>query len=124
MRSRVTGAREERNDDIDTTYPRSPGATPALPRSVEDLGRSYHDPAGLGTTLREVAAQAHRAVRAIDEATRAGGDPALDASDAMAELAALQPRIAQLQRRVEAGTHNRLASYLSALRREVETRLA
>lgn len=99
------------------------GPAPASARPHEDAGRSAHDPAGLGAALREFAMRAHRAVRAVDAVSRAGGDPARQAAGAVAELARLLPRIVQLQHRVGAAPGSRLASYLAALRREVERRL-
>ncbi len=84
-----------------------------------------YDPAGFGAALREVAARAHRAVRAL-EAT-SGREPAAataDDSDSLRELAELHPRIVQLQRCLDAESQHCLFSYLSALRREVELRLS
>jgi hypothetical protein len=95
------------------------------PIAVPVIGGSRdvrHDPAGFGAALREVAARAHRAVRALD-ATSARGAAAATADDSLRELAELHPRIVQLQRCLDAGTQQGLASYLSALRREVELRL-
>lgn len=99
------------------------GPAPASASPHEDAGRSAHDPAGLGAALRELATRAHRAVRTVDAVSRAGGDPARQATGALAELARLLPRIAQLQHRVGAAPGSRLTLYLAALRREVETRL-
>ena len=73
-------------------------------------------------TLRDLAARAHGAVRAIDAASGPGSDAA-QVADSLRDLAELHPRIVQLQRCVDAETQQGLASYLSALRREVEERL-
>jgi hypothetical protein len=80
------------------------------------------DPAGFGAALREVAARAHRAVRVLD-ATSGHGPLAATSEDSLRELAELHPRIVQLQRGLDADSQRGLASYLSALRREVERRL-
>jgi hypothetical protein len=95
---------------------------PVHARAVEGSRDVPHDPAGLGATLREVAARAHRAVRAIDGASKAGAAPE-QAAESLRELADLHPRIVQLQRRVDASSQEGLSLYLSALRREVEGRL-
>jgi hypothetical protein len=95
---------------------------PIHARAIEGSRDVPHDPAGLGATLREVAARAHRAVRAIDGASKAGAAPE-QAAESLRELADLHPRIVQLQRRVDASSHEGLSLYLSALRREVEGRL-
>jgi hypothetical protein len=95
---------------------------PVQARAIEGSGDAPHDPAGLGATLRELAVRAHRAVRAIDGAPKAGAAPA-QAADPFGELADLYPRIVQLQRCVDAGSQKDLGLYLSALRREVEGRL-
>ncbi len=95
---------------------------PGQSRAVEAGHGAPHDPAGLGATLREVAGRAHRAVRSIDGASRAGASPA-QAADALRELAELYPRIVQLQRCVDSGSQEGLGLYVAALRREVEGRL-
>lgn len=77
------------------------------------------DPADLAATLRDLAARAHRAVRAIDAATGEGRPATSD----LRELAELHPRIVALQQGLDTVTQQGLASYLSALRREVESRL-
>ncbi len=99
------------------------GPAPAPARPHEDAGRTAHDPAGLGAALRDVAMRAHRAVRSVDAVSRAGGDPSRQVAGALAELARLHPRIVQLQHRVGDAPGSRLAAYLAALRRELETRL-
>jgi hypothetical protein len=96
------------------------------PFAVPVIGGSRdvrHDPAGFGTALREVAARAHRAVRALDATSGRGAAASATADDSLRELAELHPRIVQLQRCLDAGSQQGLASYLSALRREVELRL-
>jgi hypothetical protein len=95
---------------------------PVHGRAVEGGRVAGYDPADFGAALRDVAVRAHRAVRAIDAAT-GRGDLATPAADPLQELADLHPRIVELQCCVEAETQGGLASYLSALRREVETRL-
>ena len=91
-------------------------------RAIEGSRDVRHDPAGLGMTLRDLAARAHRAVRAIDAASGPESDAA-QVTDSLQELAELHPRIVQLQRCVDAESQQGLASYLSALRREVEGRM-
>jgi hypothetical protein len=95
---------------------------PVHGRAIEGSRVACYDPADLGAALRDVAARAHRAVRAIDAAT-GRGDLATLAAAPLQELAELHPRIVQLQRCVEAESQGGLASYLAALRREVEQRL-
>jgi hypothetical protein len=95
---------------------------PVAARAIEGNRDARHDPAGFGAALREIAARAHRAVRALD-ATSGRGPAATTADDSLRELAELYPRIVQLQRCLDAESQNGLASYLSALRREVELRL-
>ena len=89
--------------------------SPAHTRSAEASRDVRHDPAELAVTLRDLATRAHRAVRALDAA------PAADA--ARRELAELHPRIVELQRGIDGESQQGLGSYLSALRREVESRL-
>lgn len=81
------------------------------------------DPADLATTLRDMTARAHRAVRALDATTGQGRPSPSTALGALRELAELHPRIVELQRSLDPVTQQGLASYLSALRREVESRL-
>ncbi len=81
-----------------------------------------YDPAAFGVALREVAARAHRAVRSLD-ANSGRGSVSATADDSLRELAELHPRIVQLQHSLDSQSQNGLASYLSALRREVELRL-
>ena len=95
------------------------------PIAVPVIGGSRdvrHDPAGFGAALREIATRAHHAVRALDAASDRGS-AAMTVDDSLRELAELHPRIVQLQRSVDAQSQQGLASYLSALRREVELRL-
>jgi hypothetical protein len=83
-----------------------------------------HDPAGFAAALREVAARAHRAVRALEAASGRGSvTTTADDAGSLRELAELHPRIVQLQRCLDDESQHGLASYLSALRREVELRL-
>ena len=95
---------------------------PAHVRAVEGSRDARYDPAGLGAALRDLAARAHRAVRSLDAAA-GRGHLAAEAADSIRELADLHPRIVELQRCVDAESQKGLASYLSALRREVERRL-
>jgi hypothetical protein len=95
---------------------------PAHVRAVEGSRDARDDPAGLGAALRDLAARAHRAARSLDAAA-GRGDLAAAAADSLRELADLQPRIVELQRCVDAENQGGLASYLAALRREVEQRL-
>lgn len=98
--------------------------SPAAARAIDlDGNRDVRfDPAGFGAALREVATRAHRAVRALD-ATSGRGPVAATADAPRRELADLHPRIVQLQRCLDAESQHGLASYLTALRREVELRL-
>ena len=96
--------------------------SPAHTRSAEESRDARHDPAGLGAALRDVAARAHRAVRSL-VAAAGRGDLAADAEGPLQVLAELHPRIVELQRCVDEESQKGLASYLSALRREVERRL-
>ena len=88
--------------------------TPAHTRSAEASRDVRHDPAELAVALRDLATRAHRAVRALDAAP---------AADALRELADLHPRIVELQHGIDGESQQGLGSYLSALRREVESRL-
>ena len=88
---------------------------PAVAPFLEGSRDVRHDPAGFGAALREIAVRAHHAVRAFDATATA--------DDSLRELAELHPRIVQLQRCLDAEAQHGLASYLSALRREVELRL-
>jgi hypothetical protein len=90
--------------------------SPAHTRSAEASRDVRHDPAELAVTLRDLATRAHRAVRALDAA------PAAD-TDTLRELAELHPRIVELQHWIDGESQRGLGSYLSALRREVESRL-
>lgn len=96
----------------------------AQPRAVGGDGGVdlRNDPAGLGALLRELATRAHHAVRVIDRAAAANVDPAV-AARFRGELAEVYPRIVQLQRAVAADSSGELASYIEALRREVEERM-
>ncbi len=106
-----------------TARPRTPTPTrrPLFPpahahatsRPISDR-EAHGDPSDLAASLRELAARSHRAVRALK-------GPEVDA--ARRELSALQPRILDLRHRVDSRTQPDLASYLDALRREVESRL-
>ncbi len=96
---------------------------PAHARAVEEGRDTRYDPAGFGAALREIAVRAHRAVRALDAAPARDGF-ATPGDDPLQELADLHPRIVELQRCVGAESQGGLASYLSALRREVERRLS
>jgi hypothetical protein len=95
---------------------------PVRPRGSEGNRDSRHNPANLGATLRDVAVRAHRAVRALEAASHQGAG-GTDVSEPLRELAELQPRIVQLQQDLDPKSQDGLASYLSALRREVENRL-
>ena len=92
-----------------------------LPEASRDVA-VRRDPADLATALRDVAARAHRGVRALDAAS-GREDATTMAIDALRDLAELHPEIVQLQGSVEAESQQDLASYLAALRREVESRL-
>jgi hypothetical protein len=95
---------------------------PVHTRAIEESRDVRHDPADLGAALRDLATRAHRAARSLDAASRPHANDGR-ASDSLRELAELHPRIVQLQRTVDAESQRGLASYLSALRREVESRL-
>lgn len=98
---------------------RVPG--PISPR-LAAAGRDVRpDAADLAAMLRDLTVRAHHAVRAIDTAPDRSG-PAM--ADARRELVALRPRISELQQSLDAVTQQGLASYLAALSREVESRLA
>jgi hypothetical protein len=71
-----------------------------------------HDPAGLSARLRELAARAHRAVRA------AQAEGPTDHSQR--ELVELHARIVQLQRSLQAQSLDGLVPYVAALLQEVE----
>lgn len=94
---------------------------PAPMSSRTDEGSRDHrpDPADLAATLRDLTGRAHRAVRAVDTAIGEGRR----ATPALRELAELHPRIVELEQGLNPVTQQGLASYLSALRREVESRL-
>ena len=96
---------------------------PVHARAAEAGREIGHDPADIAATLRDLAARAHRAVRALDPAS-GRGDAAAPPADALRELAELHPRIVGLQQSLDGECQWGLASYLSALRREVESRLA
>lgn len=105
-----------------TARPRTPTRRTLFPHAHAHattrpgLDREAHrDPTDLAASLRELAARAHRAVRALN-------GPETDG--AHRELSALQPRIVELRHQVDPRTQPDLASYLDALRREVESRLA
>ncbi len=86
------------------------------PRPQKDGSANHdvrHDPAGLSARLRELAARAHRAVRA------AQAEGATDRSQR--ELVELHARIVQLQRSLQAHSLDGLLPYVTALRQEVET---
>ena len=95
---------------------------PVHGRAVEGSRIACYDPADFGAALRDVAVRAHRAVRALDAAP-GRADLATPVAGPLQELADLHPRIVQLQRCVGAESQGGLASYLAALRREVEQRL-
>jgi hypothetical protein len=97
---------------------------PVPSRAIEGNRDVRLDPATLGATLRDVAARAHRAVRALDAASEQGDCETPPATDPLQDLAALYPRIVHLQRSVDEESQHGLAAYLSALRHEVESRLA
>ncbi len=100
-----------------TAQSRTPTRRPLFPpahahptsRPVAD-----RDPIALAASLRELAGRAHRAVRALN-------GPEVTA--AHRELSAIQPGIVDLRHLVDSRTQPDLASYLDALRREVESRL-
>jgi hypothetical protein len=92
---------------------------PMSSRSDEGSRDLRPDPADLAATLRDLTTCAHRAVRAVDKAAGEGRP----ATTALRELAELHPRIVALQEGLNPVTQQGLASYLSALRREVESRL-
>jgi hypothetical protein len=96
------------------TKPIRRATIPAPTRTAEASRDVRRDPAELAATLRDLAARAHRAVRAADAAP---------AADALRELAELHPRIVELQRSIDGEAQGDLVSYLSSLRREVESRL-
>jgi hypothetical protein len=89
---------------------------PAHTRVAEARLDVRHDPADLAVMLRDLAARAHRAVRTLDAATAAD-------TDTLRELAELHPRIVELQHSIDGESQRGLDLYLSALRREVESRL-
>jgi hypothetical protein len=105
-----------------STQPKPIRRIPVRARVADESRDDRHDPADLAATLRDLAARAHRAVRALDAAP-GRGDSAAPPADALRELAELHPRIVELQHGLEADSQRGLASYLSALRREVESRL-
>ncbi len=70
-----------------------------------------HDPAGLSATLRDLAASAHRAVRAAQAES--------PSDHSQQELVELHARIVQLQRNLQAQSLDGLVPYVSALRQEV-----
>ncbi len=120
--SRATGAIEDRTMTLTLAEPIHRAPTRVAAPVVEESRDVRYDPAGFGAALREVAARAHRAVRALD-GTSGRGAVAATAADPLRELSELHPRIVQLQRCLDAESQHGLASYLSALRREVELRL-
>jgi hypothetical protein len=81
------------------------------PLRPQPTGEIRHDPAGLSATLRDLAARAHRAVRAA----QAEG-PSVDSQR---ELMDLHARIVQLQRNLQAQSLEGLVPYVAALGREV-----
>jgi hypothetical protein len=85
---------------------------PRPPHGGEASRDVRHDPAGLSARLRELAARAHRAVRAA----QAGGPT----DHSQRELVELHARIVQLQRSLQAQALDGLLPYVSALRQEVE----
>jgi hypothetical protein len=113
--ARGTGALEDRTMTSTLAEPIRRAHAPVAAPVLEGSRDVRHDPAGFGAALREIAVRAHRAVRALDAMATA--------EDSLRELADLHLRIVQLQRCLDAGTQQGLASYLSALRREVELRL-
>jgi hypothetical protein len=76
-------------------------------------GRSTLDPAELGATLRELAFQAHRLIRATDGL---GSIP----DRLERELTAVRARIVRMQRNLGSHRLDDLARYVSALRKRVE----
>lgn len=94
----------------------------ARPAHAQENHGFRDDPIHLAATVRDLAARAHRAVRALDPAS-GRADGAATAIEPLRELADLHPRIVELQRSVDGASQRDLASYLSALRREVESRL-
>ncbi len=105
-----------------TARPRTPTRRPMFPpahahvttRPVADREAAHHNPSDLAASLRELAARAHRAVRALNGPETQG---------ALRELNAIQPKVVDLRHQVDPQTQPDLASYLDALRREVESRL-
>jgi hypothetical protein len=77
-----------------------------------DAVSGYVDPASLSATLRELAMEAHRLVRATDGA------------DHEQELTEVHERIVQLERSLDQHKLGDLATYVSALRQRVEEHLA
>lgn len=98
---------------------RIPG--PISPRAVAVSRDVRPDAAELAAMLRDLTVRAHHAVRTLDAAPDRS-DPAT--ASARRDLVDLRPRIAELQQAFDGVTQRGLASYLSALSREVESRLA
>ena len=93
--------------------------TPPHPRRNAGTRNTFHDPAELSTTLRELAVSAHRAVRARQVLQ---SNPEADAdliADSDRELSELHARIVQLQRSVHSQSLSGLAPYVEALRQKV-----
>jgi hypothetical protein len=85
-----------------------------------------HDPSKLSANLRELSLQAHRLVRAID-ARGAQNSSGVDhdlSVDPRRELVEVHADIVQLQRNLRAQNLHNLASYVAALRQNVEQYLA
>ena len=83
-----------------------------LPRREMGTTRTEVDAAQLGDSLRELALEAHRLVRAENRLEHES------------ELADVHSRIVQLERRLDEQDLYSLASYVSALRQRVEEHLA
>jgi hypothetical protein len=93
-------------------------AQPALRKPPRrDQGSTDLDPAKIGATLRELAARAHRLVRAKNR-SGAGSDKAQQ------ELIDVHAQIVHLQRNLGSHHLGDLATYVSALRKRVEECLA
>jgi hypothetical protein len=85
------------------------------PLRPQPAGEIRHDPASLSATLRDLAARAHRAVRAA----QAEGPSA----ESQRDLVDLHARIIQLQRSLQAQSLDGLVPYVSALGQEVAAQI-
>ncbi len=91
-----------------------------------DPTNGEHDPAKLSASLRELAVRAHHLIRRGPGSGRGQNlEPTEQLSfEAQQELAEVHAQIVQLQRRLRAQNLHQLVTYVSALRQQVEERLA